>query len=135
MSGFLKRANEAPLTAELLGGAMEAIADMPEEDRRDMTARMLCIIRYLDDADAGDDRASLGLAINFRLQALAQLTAQGGLRGFRHPAAEQGMDWLHADVIRAAVEVPVREMDGDAGFDPAEFHERLLAIATMAGRA
>jgi hypothetical protein len=135
MSEFLKRANEAPLTVELLAGAMEAIADMPDEDRRDMTARLLCIIRFLDEAGVGDDRANLGLAINFRLHALAQLTAAGGLRGFRRAGAEQGMDWLHEDVIRATVEVPLREVGGDAAFEAQEFHDRLLAIATTAGRA
>lgn len=135
MSGFLMRANEAPLTVELLADAMEAIADMPDEDRRDMTARMLCIIRHLEDAGVGDKRADLGLAINFQLHALAQLTAAGGLRGFRHVGAEQGMDWLHKDVIRATVEVPLREIDGDAAFEAQEFHDRLLAIATAAGHA
>lgn len=135
MIGFMQRANDAPLTTELLAGAMEAIAGMPAEDRRDMTARMLRIIGYLDEADVGDHRTDLGLAINFRLQALAQLTADGGLRGFRRPGVEQGMDWLHDDVIRATVEVPLREIGEQALFDPDEFHARLLAIATTAGRA
>ncbi len=135
MSGFLKRANDAPLTPELLAGAMEAIADMPDLDRRDMTARMLRVIRFLDEAEVGDARQDLGLAINFRLEALARLTAEGGLRGFRYAGVEKGSDWLHADVVRAATEVPLHERDDGAVFDAAEFHDRLLAIAQTLGNA
>lgn len=67
MSKFLDDANAAPLTPQLLGGAMEAIAELPEEERRDVTAQMLRVIRYLDDNGKGDERAALGLAINFRM--------------------------------------------------------------------
>lgn len=56
MSKFLDDANAAPLTPELLGGAMEAIADLPEEDRRDVTAQMLRVIRY--DPQSGPAAAS-----------------------------------------------------------------------------
>ena len=111
------------------------IAELPEEDRRDVTAQMLRVIRYLDDAGTGDGRAALGLAINFRIRALARLTADGGLQGFRYPGAAEGMDWLHTDVVRAAAEVPLREVDDDAVFDPAEFHNHLLKIAATAGNA
>lgn len=135
MPDFLDLANKAPLTPALLSGAMEAIADMPEQDRRDMTARMLTIIRFLDWHSAADERQSLGLAINFRLQALARLIAEGGIRGFRHPGAKKVMDWLHEDVIRAAVAVPLRVRDDDAVFDKDEFHDHLLAIASPSGAA
>jgi len=38
---------------------LEAIADMVKEDRRDMSALMLCVIRYLDDAGVADDHAAM----------------------------------------------------------------------------
>jgi hypothetical protein len=108
---------------------------LPEEGRRDITAQVVRAIHYRDDAGIEHGRPELGLAISFRIRALARLTADGGLQGFRQPGSEEGMDWLHTDVLRAATDVPLRQTEDDAAFDAAEVHEYLSKIATTAGSA
>lgn len=134
MNKTLQRANHAPVTAELLGGALEAINEMAAEDRSDMTARLLRIIRYLDEQGV-DERASILTAIEFRLEALARLSLDGDLKGFRHPSSENGAEWIHEDVVRCAAEIPLRARRHRLFFDRDEFHNHLLEIATPAGAA
>lgn len=135
MRKMLKQINAAPLTPELMQSAMEAIADLPAEDRRDMTARMLAVIRVLNDQLPERDGPAVGMAINFRLMALARMMSSEALPGFRLPAHADGPDLLHEDAVRAAVEVPLRLKGEDLVFDPVEFRDHLLAIASPAGKA
>ncbi len=130
---MLDRINEPAVTPEILGEAMQAIAELPEDDRRDMTATMIAIFRFVDDLK-DVDKEGLSLAIYWRLAALARLTADGALRGFARPGLA-GAEWLHEDVIRCAAELPVIEVGDDITFDEAAFQARLLAIASPEGSA
>lgn len=84
----------------------------------------------------GADTGALAVAINFRLEALARLLADDRLRGWSMPGTKPGMDFIHADLIKAAADEPVIEdAAGQAAFDAENFRRRVLANAGTRGQA
>lgn len=83
----------------------------------------------------GRRRAEMSIALEFRLTALALLTAAQGGRGFTRPGSETGLDWVHADLVRCAAEEPLVEREDQAVFDVDSFQRRLLAVTEMQGQA
>lgn len=131
---MLENVNATALSPELLMAALVAIDEMPPEDRPDMTARMMVVISTLQREAPEADRAGLAMAVNFRLTALAHLMTSERLAGFKQPG---GLDYelISEDVVRTAAVVPLRMIDDELSFDPHQFRDHLLSIASPAGKA
>src|SRR5215469_3393391 len=118
MSSFLEEANCATVTAELLGEVLEMHAAMPAEDRGVFEARAVRLFKLLDRKGLGDKRATLAMAIDFRLQALARLQMDSALRGWSMRGDEPGKEYIHADMLKAAAEERIIENEAkQADFD------------------
>ena len=136
MPGFLENVNRTTVSAELLGEVLNMHAAMPAEDRAVFEARAVRLFELLDRKGFGKDRGALAVAIDFRLTALARLQKDEALRGWSMPGGEPGMDYIHADLVKAAAEEPVIEdAAGQAAFDAESFRRRVLANAKTRGRA
>jgi len=111
-------------------------AAMPAEDRGVFEARAIRLFKLLERKGLGDNRATLAMAIDFRLQALARLQKDSVLRGWSIPGAEPGLEYIHADVLKAAAQEPIIEDEAkQAAFDAESFRHRVLANAEARGRA
>lgn len=137
---FLERANQAPISAELLIEVLDRHASMAPADRADHDARAFAILSLLDRkglAPDPRDRASLAMSIDFRLTALARLEVTNTvLKGWTMPAGAPGMSSLHHDALQAAAEEPlIEDGAGQVAFDPESFQRRLLAITAAKGQA
>jgi hypothetical protein len=135
-NSFLKRVNCTRVSAELLGEVMEMHAGLSPEDRTVFEVRAIRMFELLDSKGLGKDRADLAMAIDFRLSALARMQKDKVLRGWTMPGAEAGMDYIHADLLKAAAEEPlIEDSKGQAVFDVQKFRNRVLANAQMRGNA
>lgn len=137
MSDFLRTVNKTKVEPDLLGEVMQMHADMPAEDRSSIEARAFQMFNLLNERGyRGKKRAALSVAIDFRLTALARLIDARGGRGFTMPGREEGMDWVHANLVRCAAEEPVVEDEvRQPGFDADRFEQRLLPICETLGEA
>ncbi|MFC3713054.1 hypothetical protein ACFOMD_10750 [Sphingoaurantiacus capsulatus] len=128
--------NKTKVDPELLADVLNMHADMPAEDRGSFEARAFGIFRLLADRGYSQEGGALATAISLRLTALALLARENGGRGFTMPGDEDGMDWVHADLVRCAAEEPLVEGDDEqAVFNRRSFEQRLLSICTAQGRA
>lgn len=140
VTDFLDRVNRVPVSVDLLVDALAMHAKMPVADRGDYRARACRTLDLLDRKGlcrTADDLHILAMLIDLRLSAVARLEVMNRvLKGWSIPAGEFGVSSLHLDVIRAAAEEPlIEDGEGQACFNPDSFQQRLLAIATPAGRA
>src|SRR5437660_10751904 len=91
--------------------ALEMIANLPEEDRKDMTGRALAVIRLLgeqgvdEDIEAGSD---LLMGVQFRLEALARLHDEPAYRAWSMNSGTPGMNYIHDDLVVAAAMEPLK---------------------------
>ena len=131
---FLDRANRTRVTADLLGEVLEMHAAMSPEDRPVFEARAVRLFQLLEKKGV-KDTGELAIAIDFRLMALARLQKDDALRGWTMPGTEKGMDYIHADLVKAAAEEPLIDHKGKAVFDVQSFRNRVLANAQMRGSA
>ncbi len=82
------------------------------------------------------DHGTLAFAIQLRLEALARLHDDRGLRAWTLRGDEEGMDYVHADVVRAAAAEPLVALnEHEVGFAPESFRTRVLASAETRGSA
>jgi|GEM_PF-974544 len=132
---FLVRVNRTKVTADLLGEVLEMHAAMSAEDRPVFEARAIRIFELLERKGLNEDRGALATAIDFRLTALARLQKDNALHGWTMPGTEAGMDYIHADLLKAAAEEPLIEKHGQAVFDVQSFQNRVLTNAKMRGSA
>jgi len=128
MTGFLQRGAKKTIPAELLSAAVEAVAKLPEEERRDRTSRVVALLRIMDAHKVPSaHRGDLSRAIQFRLQALAALQDQPSYRAWSRKRS------MHAALIEAAASVPLFVTDRVASFEPQSFFKRVLEIAEARG--
>lgn len=137
MTRYLEQVNRVSVAPDLLGEVMEMHANMPAEDRSSFEARAFRIFELLTGHGfRGKKRVDLSVAIDFRLTALARLTKARGGRGFTIPGREEGMDWVHPDLVRCAAEEPLIEDEAEqSAFDLDRFEQRLLGICEIKGEA
>lgn len=133
---MLKRVNRTPVSAALLGEALERHSAMPSKDRPVFEAQALALFRLLEEKGFTGNRLSdLALAINFRLTALARLVKGDQVRGWTLPGDEAGAIFLHVDVLKAAAEEPlIEDAEGRAVFDGPAFARHVLRVAQVRGR-
>jgi hypothetical protein len=131
---LLKRANQTKVDPKLIGEILEAVADLPV-GQRDFEGTTIEIVKRVGGLGLPDrERGDLAMAINFRLMALARLMEKGGGRGWTMPGNE-GCTFVHEELVQAAAEEPMIEVDAQITFDPESFHRRLLALAEPHGEA
>lgn len=131
---LLERANKTKVEPELLGDILKAVAELPA-GKRDFEGTTIEIVRRVGELKLPDrKRGDLAMAINFRLMALARLMEAGGGRGWTAPG-QDGCTFVHEELVRAAAEEPMVEVDAELQFDAETFHRRLLALAEMHGEA
>jgi hypothetical protein len=137
MSDMLKRANRTPVSPNLLGAVMEMHADMPPEDRASFEGRAVRMFGLLEDRGiSGRRMADLSVAIEFRMTALAQLVKGDGARGWTMAGNEEGLTFLHADVLKVAAKEPLIEnTERQPAFDADSFTRHLLRVSEARGRA
>jgi hypothetical protein len=134
---FLKRANRTKVSPELLGEILQMHSEMTPEDRKVFEVRTIRIFELLKSKGLHADKiATLAMAIDFRLTALARLQLDAGLRGWSLPGLEPGAISIPFDVLKAAAEEPLIENDEkQAAFDVEGFRRRVLRNAEAAGQA
>lgn len=131
---LLKRVNRTKVAPQLIEDVLEAVADLPAH-LRDFEGTTIEIAKCVAELELPErQRMDLGLAINFRLMAFARLMSDGGGRGWKLPGND-GCTFVHGELVRAAAEEPVIEVDEQVMFDADSFHRRLLALAEMHGEA
>jgi hypothetical protein len=136
MTDVSNRVNQTKLAAELLADAAEMHTGLPADDRRSFEGRAISLFKMLDRKGLGAQRADLAIAIDFRLSALARLLQDRQVRGWTLPGGEDGADFIHHDLIRAAAEEPVIEdANGQPAFDPESFRNRVLRLTGAQGEA
>ncbi len=136
MYGFTERAMSTEVSPELLAASMEAIGELPADQRGSFEGRAFCLFRLLEELDEAGEAALIAFAIQLRLEALARLHDDRGLRAWTVPGDAEGADYIHADVVAAAAVEPLVAIDDHTvGFDPESFRARVLADAAVRGHA
>jgi len=134
MARLLERANLTKVDPHLMEDVLEAVADLPAEDRGLESTMFLIVKRVAELGLPQPERKDLSMAINFRFMAFARLMERGAGKGWPQPGAD-GCTYVHSELIRAAAEEPMIEVDDDVALDSDSFHRRLLALAEMHGEA
>jgi hypothetical protein len=136
MTSFLERVNRTSVSASLLGEVIEMHSAMSAEDRPVFEVRVIRLFELLDRKGLTQDRGALATAIDFRLTALARLQSDDPVRGWSMPGGEPGVQFIHADLVKAAAEEPmIEDAAGQAAFDAESFRRRVLANAEARGHA
>jgi hypothetical protein len=129
MAGIFRRILGAKVSAADLARALEAIDELPPEDRTDLAARVVCLIESF--AEPGRFEVSARVAaIDWRLQALARLAGRPEFTNWPMPG---GAGKIAANVLEVAAIEPLIEREGEPAFDAESFLERLLAMAEEKG--
>ena len=129
MPGIVRRILGAKVSAADLARALEAIEELPPEDRTDLAARVVCLIEAF--AEPGRHEVSARVAaIDWRLQALAGLAGRPEFRNWPLPG---GTGKIATNVLKAAAIEPLIEREGEPSFNPESFLERLLAMTEEKG--
>lgn len=110
-------------------------SDSVAEDRDFEGTTILIVKRVAELGLPERQRVDLSLAINFRFMAFNRLVADDGGRGWTWKGDEQGCTQVHEELIRAAAEEPMIEIEDEVHFDPDSFQRRLLSLAETQGEA
>ena len=118
----------------MLGKVLTAFGTMKPGDWNDMTARVVTVIRLLDEEGLLDEEPHLAAAIQFRLEALARLAGRPELKAWSIPDDVAGMLHLNPVVLQATSSEPLKEENDRPVFDAESFFKRLLSISHEEGR-
>jgi hypothetical protein len=132
MSLFSK-SSQQPIPVELLGSAVEAIAELPAEDRKNTASRVVALLRMMDahNVSSAKARSALvtGIQFRLRLQALAYLQDQPSYRAWSITSGTPGMHYVHGDLVAAAATAPLVMAGRVASFEPQSFFDLVLEIS------
>lgn len=136
MTTFVEKAFKTPISPELLADVLGVFAELEPDERQSYEVRAFRVFQLLDERREPGDRAALAFAIQLRLEALARLHDDRGLRAWTLPGEQEGMDYVHGDVVSAAAAEPLISINAhEAGFDRDTFRARVLASAATRGSA
>jgi hypothetical protein len=124
---------DAKVSAADMESALKAINAMPGEDRIDITARTICLIKLFDHRRDQTDVATLISAIDFRFEALAKLSRRPEFGCWSMPRRD-GSNSVAITVLEAAATEPLIELQKRPAFDADSFFKRLLVITEAEGR-
>jgi hypothetical protein len=134
MSGIVRDIVNARVGPDDLEQALQAINKLPQKDRRDLTARSLCLIGVFSKDRAERDVGTLIAAIDWRFRAIAALATRPEFKAWSLPMDHVGAAKIDPLVLRAAAEEPLITDGNTPAFDPDSFFKRLLALSEEAGR-
>ena len=110
--------------------AIEALNALPPEDRTDVAARVVCLIRLFGEPGQYEVNPRVA-AIDWRLQALTRLADRQEFNNWSFPGLYGAT--IATAVLEAAASEPLIEIDGHPGFDADKFFKRLLTAAEERG--
>jgi hypothetical protein len=128
MSGIVEQILSTKVSATEMECALQAIGALPPEDRKDIGARAVCLIRML-----GENEVSARVAaIDWRFQALARLSTRPEFRNWSLPGRD-GASKITIAVLEVAATEPLIELEDRPAFDADSFFKRLLGITEEEG--
>jgi hypothetical protein len=131
MSGIVERILEVEVSSDDMRRALQAINALPAEDRGDIAARAICLMRLFEHGSRSELSARVA-AIDWRFQALSRLAARAEFKAWSLPGAHDAVE-IAPDVLEAAASEPLIEVDNQPGFDADAFFIRLLMITKGGG--
>ncbi len=81
------------------------------------------------------NRPDVGRAVYFRLEALARLMDQHGLKGWTMKGDEDAAEFVNGVVFTAVAQEPLVIIDGKIAFERESFLKRILKLAEPEGMA
>ena len=128
MFGIVQQILSAKVSTAEMECALEAISSLSPEDRKDIGARAVCLIRMF-----GENEVSARVAaIDWRFQALARLSTRPEFRNWSLRGCD-GASKIAITVLEAAATEPLIELEDRPAFDADSFFKRLLAITEEEG--
>jgi hypothetical protein len=132
----------AIVTVADMKAALDAVDNLPEEDRKDFTGRTIAIMRAFgllrqtqrkNFTDSDRERIAKATAVQIRIEAMARLAEHPKFNAWsRESGIDDGMVLIREDMLRAAAEAPLYDEQGKGSyFDPDEFFTLLLALAHL----
>src|SRR5262249_44480248 len=126
---------ETKVRPEDMERALLAINKLTPDDRRDLTARALCLIQLFSEDRPKRDSGSSAAAIDWRFEALSRPAKRPALEPSSFPPDHRGGVKLSPVVLQAAAqETLIVSNDDRPTFDPESFFQRLLALSKEAGQ-
>ena len=102
----IENANRTPLDPGLMKRMMTCLAEMPAEQRGDLTGRGIGLIRFLEEnvsSQGAFDRVSTLISFEFRMEALARLRKHPEYRAWAMKTDHRGApDLIHEVLIETA---------------------------------
>ena len=138
LSGFVDRAMTIKVHPDLLRKALREHEQMSPQDRADLTAQMISIIKITEKLKhvKKKDRSTLGHAIHLRLVALSRVHGRPEMRGYSFEKNKDGCSFIHDDVVVAAAQAPLVKVDDYIiAFDEDAFFQVLLRDGRYDGTA
>jgi hypothetical protein len=135
----IENANRTPLDPGLMKRMMTCLAEMPAEQRGDLTGRGIGLIRFLEEnvsSQEAFDRVSTLISFEFRMEALARLRKHPEYRAWAMKTDHRGApDLIHEVLIETAAAQPLIERNKRPAFNPVTFFRAALERAETEGRA
>ena len=126
--------NDVVVSAHVLEEAIIRISRLPAGDRG-FEASTITAFHVVNEMDLPEgERQRVGMAVNFRLMALAKLIDTHGAAGWTMPG-DDGAVLIHTEVVERAADQPLVEANGDICFDSEEFTNSLLLHTQLGGNA
>jgi hypothetical protein len=130
--------NANPLDPELMKEMMTCIAEMPADQRRDVTGRAMGLIRFLEECLSDQKphaRAAALISFEFRMEAMVRLRKRPEYRAWTIKAAKTGApDLIHEVMIDTAASERLIERHNRPAFDPVSFFRKALERVEVEGR-
>jgi hypothetical protein len=129
--------NAVNVSADLLGEVMVMWASLPPQEWSEFEVRVTRVIEFLTKKNNyGKDPTFLACAITIRLMALNSVLNDTEFRGLLLPASQDGITYVHGDLLKAAAEGLVLEgPKGQPIFEAEPFRQRVLQMTESRGCA
>lgn len=124
---MVERIADCRVTQEDLEVALTAFNKMKEEDRRDITARTMQLIRLFDKERPFREVSDIISAVEFRLEAFSRIASHPELRTF-FPSKEDGAAMISQPVLHLVATEPLLSKQDRPAFDVKSFRARLSAL-------
>lgn len=125
---LLKRIADCPVTQDDLEAVLGVFDRMKEEDRRDLTARSMQLIRLFDKERPFREVSDITLAVEFRLEALSRLMVHPEIKTFFPPSDKPGAVMISQPMLHIAATEPLLSKNDRPAFDVKSFCTRLSAL-------
>jgi len=121
--------NHTIVTRDILTDALNLVMRMGPEDRRSFVSRAKVVSRLISDRGLDADGGALGMAVVYRLEALAALAPDDSPFGVVLSGNRAGMDYNQEHLLAAAAAEPLTEK---FCFEAVEFWRRVIEYSAAA---